>query len=105
MVEPIESMEDLFDLLDQNKDTLVVIDYWADWCGPCKKFKPEFDKISRNYSTVLFCTINIDDVPEVKEEFEISSIPTFDLIKNGQRVHRVAGAQRAELEQAIREMF
>jgi len=105
MVQSLESIEDMLDVLEQNKENLTVIDFWAEWCGPCKRFKPEFEKLSEKYPTVTFVTINVDDVPDVKDEFEISSLPTFDLVKNGQRVHRIMGTDKPGLDQAIRQWF
>lgn len=66
------------------KDTLVVIDFWASWCGPCKMLAPIFEKVANDMTDVKFCKVNVDEEPELARKFMISSIPTVICVKNGE---------------------
>lgn len=75
-----------------NSNQLVLVDFWAEWCGPCKKVSPILDEIS-NEIGLLVGKLNIDDNPEKTIEYGISSIPTMVLFKSGQPVHSFVGAK------------
>lgn len=70
---------------------LVLIDFWADWCGPCKKLSPILDEIS-NERGLLVGKLNVDENPGKAQEYSIQSIPTMVLFRNGKPVHTVLGA-------------
>jgi len=63
-------------------DTLVVVDFWATWCGPCQMLSPIIDELSREILDIKFCKINIDEQPALADKFNILSIPTIAFIKN-----------------------
>jgi thioredoxin 1 len=71
---------------------LVLIDFWAEWCGPCKKVSPILDEISEQ-TGLLVGKLNIDENPEKTQEYSIHSIPTMVLFMNGKPVHTVLGAK------------
>ena len=77
------------DALKEND--LVLIDFWADWCGPCKKVAPILDEISDQFGLPIG-KLNIDENPGKTQEYGISSIPTMVLFKDGQPVHKIIGA-------------
>ncbi|MGN1080936.1 MAG: thioredoxin [Acutalibacteraceae bacterium] len=63
----------------------VLIDFWAEWCGPCKMLSPIIDEVSEEKSkTVKFCKVNVDEQPVLAAAFNISSIPTLIYIENGE---------------------
>lgn len=62
----------------------VVVDFWADWCAPCKRFRPHFEKASEQLSDVTFVAVEVDKTAGVLEEYGITSIPTVKLFKNGE---------------------
>jgi thioredoxin len=73
---------------------LVIIDFWAPWCGPCKVAKPILEKLAKEYaSQVKFLPINADDSHEVLEQFHVRGIPTVITLRNGKEVGRVIGVQ------------
>jgi len=71
---------------------LVLIDFWAEWCGPCKKLSPILDEIS-NDTGLLVGKLNIDENPEKPREYSVQSIPTMVLFVDGNPVHTVVGAK------------
>jgi thioredoxin 1 len=71
---------------------LVLVDFWAEWCGPCKKVSPILDEISEEHG-ILVGKLNIDENPIKPVEFSVSSIPTMVLFKGGKPVKTIIGAK------------
>jgi len=72
-------------------DKVVLIDFWASWCGPCKMFAPIIDKVAEERPDVKVCKVNVDEEPELSKKFGIVSIPTLVVIKNGEVVAQESG--------------
>ena len=79
-----------------DSNNLVLVDFWAEWCGPCKKVSPILDEISEQ-TGLLIGKLNIDENPEKTQEYSIHSIPTMVLFMNGKPVHTVLGAKPKHL--------
>ena len=74
-------------------DKLVVIDFWAEWCGPCKMINPIIDEIAEEYKEkVVVGKVNVDDNDEATSKYGIRTIPTVLFIKNGEVVDKLVGA-------------
>ncbi|CDF90434.1 probable Thioredoxin-1 [Zygosaccharomyces bailii] len=82
-------------------DKLVVVDFFATWCGPCKMISPMVEKFSNEYTQADFYKVDVDQVPEAAQKNEVSAMPTFILFKNGNAVAKVVGANPAGVKQAI----
>jgi len=76
-------------------DLPVVVDFWADWCGPCKMMAPEFAKAAAGRPDVRFVKVDTEDGPEASTQYNIRSIPTMALFRGGREVARVSGAMSA----------
>ena len=76
-------------------DKPVLVDYWAEWCGPCKMIAPILDEIATEYADrVVIAKINVDDNPKTPMRFNVRGIPTLILFKNGQAEGQKIGAVR-----------
>jgi thioredoxin 1 len=85
----------------------VVIDFWAEWCGPCKKISPILDEIAGSLGdSVKFLKINVDNEQEVAADYQVMSIPTLVFIKEGEEVDRTVGAlNKDSLLEKINQVF
>ena len=77
----------------KNSDKQVLIDFYADWCGPCRMVSPIVDQIAEEYSEYLVCKVNVDEEGELAAEFGVSSIPMLVVMKNGEIVAQSVGAR------------
>lgn len=86
---------------------IVLVDFYADWCGPCKALAPVLDELSKEYEgKVSFAKLNIDEERSVADQFGIMSIPTLIVFKNGKAVKTVTGAYPKQmLEQMLNEVL
>ena len=72
----------------------VVVDFWAEWCGPCKALSPTIDEISQELGTGMkVCKINVDENQSLAQQFRVMSIPTVVFFKNGEAVNRFVGVR------------
>jgi thioredoxin 2 len=85
-----------FDALVAQSPVPVLVDFWAEWCGPCRMMAPEVDKLAQQTTgSALIVKVDTEAVPELSERFGIRSIPTVAVFKNGQIIVREAGARPA----------
>ena len=76
-----------------NSGKTVLIDFYADWCGPCRMMSPIVDEIAQERSDVVVGKINVDEQPELAEAFEVFSIPTLVIMQGGEVLEKTAGAR------------
>ncbi|MEJ2684715.1 MAG: thioredoxin [Candidatus Sulfobium sp.] len=76
-----------------NDSGLVMIDFWAVWCGPCRIIAPTVEELAKEYSgKVKVCKLNTDENPEIASRYKIMGIPTLMFFKGGQKVDQIVGA-------------
>lgn len=85
-----------FDSEVMNADKTVLVDFYADWCGPCKMQSPIVDEIDGERDDVKVCKINIDQQPELAMRFGVMSIPTIMVVKNGETTFKEPGLMPEE---------
>ncbi len=98
MVKLIGNSQEFNTLLESN--ALVVVDFFAEWCGPCKNFAPAFELKSKTRTNVVFCKIDVDNdsCGETCEKYNITCMPTFLFFKNGNLVDRLEGASESSFD-------
>ncbi len=104
MSEGIETLSDAtFDEHVKSADTPVLVDFWAEWCGPCKMIAPILEEISgEQKGKIEIAKLNIDDNLDVTRRYEVMSIPTMILFKDGEPQMRIVGARgKAQLLQEL----
>lgn len=92
-----QSQAEVVDLNSANFDQvtssgLVLVDFWAEWCGPCKMMHPVFARMAKKHRHIKFARINVDQAQDISMRFGVQAIPTFIMFKNGQPVDRMMGA-------------
>jgi thioredoxin 1 len=97
--------ETTFDETLAASDELLLVDFWAPWCGPCRAIAPVLEALERDYAGRLkIAKVNVDEEPALAGRYEIRSIPTMLLVKGGRVVDTVIGAvPRATLENKIKQ--
>ena len=76
-----------------NSEKTVLVDFWASWCGPCRMVGPILDEIAAEHPEYKIVKINVDEEPELASRYQVVSIPTLMVVKNGQVVSQSAGAR------------
>ena len=95
MAGSIATLDDAtFDEQINGADTPVLVDFWAEWCGPCKMIAPILEEIAdERPDSIRIAKLNVDDAPEIARRFQVMSIPTMILFKNGEEAKRIIGAK------------
>ena len=86
------------------KNPLTLIDFWAEWCGPCRALAPTIEELAQDHAGKVFVgKLNVDDNPETAERFQVYSIPTLLIMKDGCEVDRIVGCvPKSNIENALK---
>jgi thioredoxin 1 len=91
-----------FEAMVLKSDEPVLVDFWTEWCGPCRQLAPKIEALAEHYAGVLrFVKVNLDDAPTLIGRYAIRAIPTLMLFKNGAEQERIVGATVAEITAMI----
>lgn len=93
------SDDDFNDVVASNK--LVVVDFFATWCGPCRALSPYIDELSINHHNILFAKANIEETPVIANELNVKSLPCVIIFENGKEIDRVVGFNKPKLQAII----
>jgi thioredoxin 1 len=81
-----------FDEVISDPERPAIVDFWADWCGPCKMMTPVLERLAREYDgRMTFAKLNVDEFPEISNRFGVRSIPTMIIFRKGKTASRITG--------------
>ena len=89
----LELTKDNFENEVLKSEKKVLIDFYADWCGPCRMVSPIVDEIAEEHPEYKVCKVNVDEQPELAQSFEVMSIPSLFVLENGEVVNQATGAR------------
>ncbi len=94
MAQGIDNLsEATFDEVVGSSDKPVLVDFWAEWCGPCKMIAPILEEIASEQDGISIAKVNVDENPDIARRFEVMSIPTMIVFKDGEPAKRMVGAK------------
>jgi peptide-N4-(N-acetyl-beta-glucosaminyl)asparagine amidase len=103
---PIQVINDLIQfqtVLQTAERRLVVVDFYADWCGPCRMIAPAFENLSNEFTDVIFIKVNVDHARSIAGTYQITAMPTFIFFRDGNEVERLRGADPNRIRQLIQQ--
>jgi len=103
MAKPVEVSEKSFDQEVLKANSPVLVDFWAPWCGPCRRVAPIVEELAEEYDGVMdFTKLNTDENPSIASRYSVFSIPTLIVFKDGQPVEQIIGFKpKSELKKHI----
>uniref|UniRef100_A0A1B6GKE4 Thioredoxin n=1 Tax=Cuerna arida TaxID=1464854 RepID=A0A1B6GKE4_9HEMI len=101
MVHHVKDEKDLEAKLKEAGNNLIVIDFFATWCGPCKMIAPQIETMAEEFQDVMFLKVDVDECEGIAAFYEITSMPTFVFIKNNKKLEAFAGANAEKLKETV----
>ena len=101
-VHEVRNLAEFRDVLEKNK--VVIVDFWAPWCGPCRFISPVLEKMSDETDSIHFAKVDVDQAEDVSQEYGIRAMPTFIAFKDGEKVDEVVGADPLKLQKMVEQM-
>lgn len=104
MVHSVSSKADFDSQLAGAGKKLVVVDFYATWCGPCKVIAPRLEALSKDLTDVVFLKVDVDNCEDVAMEYKISCMPTFLFFKDGKKIEEFSGANYDKLVETMNKL-
>lgn len=101
MVHQVKDKDDFDQKLADAGDKLIIVDFFATWCGPCKMIAPKLEAMSQEFTNVVFLKVDVDEVEELAQCYQISCMPTFIFIKNKEKIDTMSGANENKIREYI----
>ena len=100
----IQTIAQWNEIIKKAGDSIIIIDFYAVWCGPCKAVKPKYEMLAETYKdlNILFLSVDIEKVPQLSDKFEITSMPTFLVVHKDKITKRITGGNIGEIDFAIK---
>jgi thioredoxin 1 len=91
---PIDTTTEKFEADVLKSDKPVIVDFWAEWCGPCRMVAPVLEEIANEYrDRIVVAKVNVDNEPTLAEQYNVTGIPLLGIFKNGEMVKQLVGAR------------
>ncbi|MFW9936183.1 MAG: thioredoxin [Candidatus Thorarchaeota archaeon] len=98
----VRSQEEYNNLLKEFNERIIIVDFWAIWCGPCMAFAPVFESLQKEHSQdFIFAKVNVDELPSIAQNYRITGIPTTLFIKNDKIIHKIVGSVNYDYMQRV----
>ncbi|KAI5701556.1 thioredoxin-2-like isoform X2 [Diaphorina citri] len=101
MATKVSDMADLKAKFADAGDKLIVIDFYATWCGPCKMIAPKIEELASEFPDVVFLKVDVDESEDIAMAYDISSMPTFVFVKSTAKVEQFSGANFDKLRSTV----
>ncbi|PLW31221.1 hypothetical protein PCANC_05891 [Puccinia coronata f. sp. avenae] len=98
----ITSLEQLNRLISHHKNSIILIDFHAQWCGPCHAIADFYSSLATAHKSITFAKCDVDAASEVAKHYQVTAMPTFLFLKAGVKIDQVRGADRANLEKLVK---
>ena len=86
----------------EKSSNIILLDFYANWCGPCKRLTPILEEMENEFQNATFIKINVDDLDELSEKYSIKCMPTIIFIKDKEIVHRIEGCKIEEIRNTLK---
>lgn len=103
MVKQIKTPAELDAIFAEAGGKLILIDFFATWCGPCRAISPFIEELEKLHQDVVFVKIDVDESEELAAKYKVNVMPTFIFIKNKEKVGEMAGANKDKLKETLEE--
>ena len=103
MVHAVTGMDDFNNQLTAAGGKLVVVDFHATWCGPCKMIAPHLEEMDKTMEDVVFLKVDVDDCEDIAEQYKVTAMPTFIFLKSKNKVADLTGANIDKLKAIVAE--
>ncbi|XP_043224233.1 thioredoxin-like [Amphibalanus amphitrite] len=100
-VTQVQSTDEFKNKLKEAGNKLVVVDFYATWCGPCRQIAPKIQAMAKEHTDVVFLKVDVEELDDLAAEYEISCMPTFVFIKQGAKVTSFSGANADKLLELV----
>merc|ERR1712243_141961 len=97
----VETLSEFDEMLKDAADKLVVVDFTATWCGPCKAISPKFEELAKNNPNIICFKVDVDEGEEIAQHYKVNCMPTFLFFKGGKQVANFSGANYEEIKKLV----
>ncbi len=101
-IQSIVRLSDFKDLVNSGKP--VIVDFYANWCGPCKLLAPRLETLSKEHTNVTFVKVDVDSAAELTEEYQVSAMPTVLGFHDGKKVDMVVGFNNTKITELVQKL-
>ena len=92
------------DKLIEDKSNIILLDFYANWCGPCKRQTPKLEEMENQFTNIKFLKINVDELDELSEKYSITCMPTIIFIKDSEIYKRIEGCNIEEISNILHKL-